>query len=52
MPYAKKLCRGYDLGKVKDEKHVLFVCPNTQNVRECFCSALPLTHTSILVELM
>jgi hypothetical protein len=52
MPYAKRLCRGCDLGKVEDEEHLLLVYPNTQKVRECFCSALPLTHTNTLVELM
>jgi hypothetical protein len=52
MPYAKRLCRGCDLGKVEDEEHLLLVCPNTQKVRERFCSALPLTHTSTLVEPM
>jgi hypothetical protein len=52
VPYAKRLCRGYDLGKVEDEEHLFLVCPNTQKVREHFCSALPLTHTSILVKLM
>ncbi len=50
--YAKRLCRGCDLGKVEDEEHLLLMCPNTQKVRERFCSALPLTHTSTLVELM
>jgi hypothetical protein len=39
------------LGKVEDEEHLFFVCPNTQKVRKHFCSALPLTHTSTLVEL-
>jgi hypothetical protein len=52
VPYTKRLCQGYDLGKVEDEEHLLLVCPNTQKVKECFCSALPLTHTSTLVELM
>jgi len=52
MPYAKRFCRGCDLGKVEDEEHLLFVYPNTQKVREHFCSALPLTHTSTLVEFM
>jgi hypothetical protein len=52
MPYAKRLCRGYDLGKVKDEEHLLLVCPSTQKVRERFCSALPLTHISSIVGLM
>jgi hypothetical protein len=52
VPYAKRLCRGCDLGKVEDEKHLLLVYPNIQKLRERFCSALPLTHTSILVELM
>ncbi len=52
MPYTKRLCQGCDLGKVEDEEHMLFACPNTQKVRERFCSALPLTHTSTLVELM
>ncbi len=52
VPYAKRLCRGYDLGKVEDEKHLLLICPNTQKVREHFCSTLPLTHTSTLVKLM
>jgi hypothetical protein len=52
MPYAERLCRGCDLGKVKNEEHLLLVCLNAQKVRECFCSALAFTHTSILVELM
>ncbi len=52
VPYAKKLCRSYDLGKVEDEEHLFLIYPNTQKVRECFCSALPLTHTSTLVGLM
>jgi hypothetical protein len=29
MPYAERLCQGYDLGKVEDEEHFLLVCPNT-----------------------
>jgi hypothetical protein len=52
VPYTKRLCWGCDLGKVEDEKHLLLVYPNMQKVRECFYSALPFTHTSILVELM
>jgi len=52
VPYAKRFCRGCDLEKVEDEEHLLLVCPNTQKVRECFCSALPFTHTSTLVGLM
>jgi hypothetical protein len=52
VPYAERLCRGYDLGKVVDEEHLLLVCPTTQKVRECFCSALSLTHITTLVELM
>jgi len=52
VSYAKRLCRGCDLGKVEDEEHLLFVCPNTQKVRERFCLALPLTHTSTFVGLM
>jgi hypothetical protein len=52
MPYAERFCQGCDLGKVEDEKHLLLACTNTQKVREHFCSALPLTHTSTLVELM
>jgi len=47
-----KLCQGYNLGKVKDEEHLLLACPNTQKVRERFCLALPLTHMSILVKFM
>jgi hypothetical protein len=52
VPYVERLCRSYDLGKVEDEKHLLFIYPNTQKVREHFCSTLPLTHTSTLAELM
>jgi hypothetical protein len=52
VPYIERLCRGCDLGKVEDEEHLLLICPNTQKVRERFCSTLPLTHTSTLVELM
>ncbi len=52
VPYAKRFCQGCDLGKVEDEEHLLLVCPNTQKVSECFCSAIPLTHTSTFVELM
>jgi hypothetical protein len=48
MPNAKRLCQSCDLGKVEDERHLLFVCPNTPKVMKRFCSALPLTHTSIL----
>jgi hypothetical protein len=52
VPYNEKLGQGCDLGKVKDEEHLLLACPNTQKVRERFCSALPLTHTNTLVEFM
>jgi hypothetical protein len=52
MPYAERLCRSYNLGKVEDEDHLLLICPNTQKVRECFCSTLPFIHTSTLVEIM
>jgi hypothetical protein len=52
VPYVERLCQGCDLGKVKDEKHLLLVIPNTQKIREHFCLALPVTHTSILAELM
>jgi hypothetical protein len=52
MPYAKRFCQGCNLGKVKDEKHLLLACPNTQKVKEHFCSTLPLTHTNILADLM
>jgi hypothetical protein len=52
VPYAERLCRGCDLGKVEDEEHLLLVCPNTQKVKERFCLALPLTHTSTFVEFM
>jgi hypothetical protein len=52
LPYVERLCQGYNLGKVEDENHLLFVCPNTQKVRECFCSTLPFTHMSTLVEFM
>jgi hypothetical protein len=37
-PYTKRLCRDYNLGKVEDEKHLFLVYPNTQKVRERFCS--------------
>jgi hypothetical protein len=52
MPYVERICRGYNLGKVEDEEHLLLVYPNTQKFREHFCSALPLTHTSTLVDFM
>jgi len=52
VPYTERLCWGCDLGKVEDEEHLLLICPNTQKVRERFCSTLPLTHTSTLAELM
>jgi hypothetical protein len=52
VPYAEKLCRGCNLGKVEDEKHLLLVCPSTQKVKERFCSALPLTHINTLAEFM
>jgi hypothetical protein len=51
VPY-ERLCRGCDLEKVEDEEHLLLICPNTQKVRERFCSTLPLTHTSTIAELM
>jgi hypothetical protein len=37
---------------VEDEKHLLFICPNIQKVKERFCSTLPFTHLSTLAELM
>jgi hypothetical protein len=52
MPYVERLCWGYDLGNVEDEEHLLLARPNTQKVRECFCSALPFTHTNTLAKLM
>jgi hypothetical protein len=52
VPYAKRFYQDYDLGKVEDEKHLLLVYPNTQKVKGCFCSTLPLTHTSTLAKLM
>jgi hypothetical protein len=52
VPYAERLCRVYDLGKVKDEEHLLLVCLSTQKIRERFCSTIPLTHTSTFAELM
>ncbi len=52
VPYIERLCRGCDLGKVEDEEHLLLVCSSTQKVKECFCSALPLTHITTLGELM
>jgi hypothetical protein len=29
IPYAEKLCWGYNLGKVEDEEYLLLVYPNT-----------------------
>jgi hypothetical protein len=52
VPYVERFCQGCNLGKVEDEEHMLLVCPNTQKIKERFCSALPFTHMSILVELM
>jgi hypothetical protein len=52
VPYIERFCWGYNLGKVKDEEHLFLVYPNTQKIRERFCLALPLTHSSTLVELM
>ncbi len=52
VPYAERFCRDCDLGKVEDEEHLLLVCPNTQKVRERFCSTLPLTHISTFAEFM
>ncbi len=52
VPYVERLCRGYDLGKVEDEEHLLFICPSTHKVRECFCSTLAFTHINTFVELM
>jgi hypothetical protein len=52
MPYTQRLCQGYNLRKVEDEEHLFLAYPNTQKVRECFCSAPPLTHTNTLTEFM
>jgi hypothetical protein len=41
VPYVERLCRGCGLGKVEDEEHLLLIYPNTQKVRERFCSAYP-----------
>jgi hypothetical protein len=47
VPYVERLCWGYDLAKVEDEEHLLLVYPNTQKVKERFCLALSLTHTTL-----
>ncbi len=52
MSYVERLCRGCNLGKVEDEKHLLLVCPNIKKVREHFCLALPFTHISTLAKIM
>jgi hypothetical protein len=52
VPYAKRLCRGYNLGKVEDEEHLLFVCPNTQKVKKTFLFGPIAHHTSTLIGLM
>ncbi len=52
VPNAKRLCRSCDLRKLEDEEHMFLVYPNTKKIRERFCSALPLTHTSTLAKLM
>jgi hypothetical protein len=52
VPYVERLCWGCDLGKVEDEKNLLFVCPNTHKVREHFYLALPFTHTNTLTKFM
>jgi hypothetical protein len=53
VSYEERFNRGYDLGKVEDEEHLLFTCPNIQKIKERFCSTLLFfTHTSTLVELM
>ncbi len=52
VPYAERLCRGYDLGKVEDEEHLFLVYPSTQKAREHFCLTLPFTHISTFVGLM
>jgi hypothetical protein len=48
----RKVLLKQNLGKVEDEKHLLLICPNTQKVRERFCSVLPLIHTNTLAKLM
>jgi hypothetical protein len=52
VPYTERLCQGCNLRKVEDEEHLFLVYPNTKKVREHFYLALPLTHTSTLIELM
>ncbi len=52
VPYAERLCRGCNLGKVEDEEDLLLVCPSTQKVREHFCSTLPFTHISTFAKFM
>jgi len=52
VPYVEKFCQGCDLGKVEDEEHLFLACPNTQKIRERFCSTLPLPQMSTLAELM
>jgi hypothetical protein len=49
VPYIERFCRGCDLGKVEDEKHLFLIFPSKQKVRECFCSALPLVTLALLL---
>jgi hypothetical protein len=44
VPYTERVCWGYNLGKLEDEKHLLLVCPNIKKVKEHFCSTLPYPH--------
>jgi len=49
VPYAKRFCQGCDLGKVKDEEHLLLVCPNTQKVTNAFVQPCPSPTLALLL---
>jgi len=49
VPYVERLCRGCGLGKVKNEKHLPLVCPNTQKVWELFVQPYPSPTLALLL---
>jgi hypothetical protein len=49
VPYAKRFCWGYDLGKVEDEEHLLLVYPKHKMLENAFVRPYPSPTLALLL---
>ncbi len=49
VPYVERFCRGCNLGKVEDEKHLLLAYPNTRKLGNTFVGPCPSPTLALLM---